>query len=117
MVIKVSAIRIMPGSTPKYSASPPHTPAIFDSVDERIRRLGPTRFGAAASTWRAPQNEQKFEDSTISFRQFGQTMQSSLRFRKPSVTQGRSLLLIYSQLRKQVKESFTSQKREKQRFE
>jgi hypothetical protein len=113
MVIKVIAIRIIPGSTPKYSASPPHTPAIFDSVDERIRRLGPTRFGADASTWRAPQNEQKFEDSTISFRQFGQTMKSSLRLRKPSVTQGRSLLLIYSQLRKEVKESCKSEECEK----
>src|SRR6267378_2960571 len=72
IVINVTTIRTMPGSASKYSAKPPHTPPIFESVDERIRRLGPTRRAAATSAWRAPQNEQKLEYSAISFLQFGQ---------------------------------------------
>src|SRR5579872_2798655 len=74
MVIKVIAMRIIPESTSKYSASPPHTPAIFESVDDRISRLMQTRFPADTSIWRAPQNEQKFEYSAISFRQFAQVI-------------------------------------------
>jgi hypothetical protein len=31
--------RMIVGSAPKYSAKPPHTPAIFESVDDRINRL------------------------------------------------------------------------------
>src|SRR5437016_4861250 len=49
IVINVTTIRTMPGSASKYSAKPPHTPPIFESVDERIRRLGPTRRAAATS--------------------------------------------------------------------
>lgn len=42
------------GSTSRYSATPPHTPAILLSVEERISRLG---AGGAdgVELWRAPQ--------------------------------------------------------------
>src|ERR1700730_18864201 len=74
IVINVATIRTILGSASKYSARPPHTPPIFESVEERIRRLRPTGRVAATSTWRAPQLEQKFEYSAISLRQFGQIM-------------------------------------------
>jgi hypothetical protein len=73
-VINVIRIRTIPGSVPKYSAKPPHTPPTFVSVEERIRRFGPTRLAAVPSTCRAPQDEQKLEYSVISFPQFGQVM-------------------------------------------
>jgi len=73
IVINVATIRTILGSVSKYPAKPPHTPPIFESVEERIRRLGPAgRVAATSAAWGAPQLEQKFEYSAISLRQFGQ---------------------------------------------
>jgi hypothetical protein len=59
-------------STPRYSANPPHTPAIFESVAERISR----RCENNGRT-RAPQYEQKFERSSSSLWHSAQFMISS----------------------------------------
>src|SRR5579864_2310349 len=103
------AMRMIPESTPKYSASPPHTPPSFESVKERIRRFGPTRFPADVSVWRAPQNEQKLEYSTISLRQLGQVM--AILLTRIQVHQGtipHSNLLLITQA---GKEKFRRRKR------
>jgi hypothetical protein len=48
-------MRTIPESALKYCASPPHTPAIFLSVAERINRFGPGGCGVPTSVCRVPQ--------------------------------------------------------------
>src|SRR5260370_12555956 len=61
-------------STPRYSARPPHTPAIFESVAERIKRRWEN-----AGRIRAPQYEQKFQCSSTSLLHSAQFMISSTK--------------------------------------
>src|SRR5580700_5121075 len=63
--------RTIVGSTSKYSAMPPHTPAIFLSVAESVSCL----CEVLCRCW-PPQEEQKLEESAISLPQCTQNMKS-----------------------------------------